>query len=71
MNTFADPATEVFRKLGFAEPEKINLNSYQYGIVHIHDLIQSQESRAQYGNIHCYKKAVEDGKVKMAPSPSA
>ena len=68
MNALADPATEVFRMLGFAEPEKVNLNSYRYGIVHFGKL---NERQAQHLSIHCYKKAVEDGKVKMAPSPSA
>ena len=63
MNALADPATEVFRMLGFAEPEKINLNSYRYGIVHFREL---DEMDAKHLNIHCYKKAIEDGKVKMA-----
>ena len=66
MNTFADPATEVFRMLGFAEPEKINLNSYRYGIVHGHELLKSDEIDANHFNIHCHKKAIEDGKLKMA-----
>lgn len=66
MNTFADPATEVFRKLGFAEPEKVNLNSYRYGIIHGHELLKTNEIDANHFNIHCYKKAIEDGKVKMA-----
>ena len=25
--------------LGFTEPEKVNLNSYRYGIVHGHELL--------------------------------
>ncbi|RSZ57645.1 hypothetical protein HF313_27480 [Massilia atriviolacea] len=29
MNALAYPATEVFRLLGFAEPDKVNLNRYQ------------------------------------------
>ena len=66
MDAPADPATEIFRMLGFAEPEAVNLNSYQYGIVHSHALLHSVEIRANYGNIHCYKKAIEDGKIKMA-----
>lgn len=66
MNALADPATEIFRMLGFAEPEAVNLNSYQYGIVHSHEVWDSHEIRANYGNIHCYKKAIEDGKIKMA-----
>ena len=65
MSTLSDPATEVFRLLGFSEPEKVNLNSYQYGIVYIDELIHSDQTRANYGNIHCYKKAIEDGKIKL------
>lgn len=65
MNTLADPATEVFRKFGFAEPEKVNLNSYRYGIVHGHELLKTDEIDANHFNIHCYKKAIEDGKLKM------
>ncbi|HEX8615424.1 MAG TPA: hypothetical protein VF800_29430 [Telluria sp.] len=66
MNALADPATEVFRLLGFADPDKVNLNRYQYGIVNIHELIHTTETRANYGNIHCYKKAMEDGKLALA-----
>ena len=66
MRALADPATDVFRKLGFANPERVNLNSYQYGIVHMHEMIRSQEATAQHANIHCYKKAIEDGKLELA-----
>ena len=66
MDALADPATDIFRKLGFADPERVNLNSYQYGIVHIHELVHSPDWRANYGNIHCYKKAIEDGKLELA-----
>ncbi|GGY31202.1 hypothetical protein [Pseudoduganella albidiflava] len=65
MNALADPATDIFRKLGFADPEHVNLNRYQYGIVHIHELVQNPQSRANHGNVHCYKKAIEDGKLKL------
>ncbi|TWI49726.1 hypothetical protein IP92_00946 [Pseudoduganella flava] len=66
MKALADPATDIFRKLGFADPERVNLNSYQYGIVHIHELVHSPEMRANHANIHCYKKAIADGKLKLA-----
>ena len=66
MSAFADPGTDIFRKLGFADPEHVNLNSYKYGIVHIHELVHSPDMRANYANIHCYKKAIEDGKLKLA-----
>lgn len=66
MNALADPATDIFRKLGFADPEHVNLNSYQYGIVHVHERVHGPDIRANYANIHCYKKAIEDGKLKLA-----
>lgn len=66
MDALADPATDIFRKLGFANPEHVDLNSYQYAIVHTHELVHSPETRANYGNVHCYKKAIEDGKLKLA-----
>ncbi|WBS01224.1 hypothetical protein OU994_23425 [Pseudoduganella sp. SL102] len=66
MNALADPATEVFRKLGFADPEHVNLNSYQYCIVHSYKVTHSTDMRANYASIHCYKKAIEDGKLKFA-----
>jgi hypothetical protein len=61
-----DPATEVFRLLGFADPEKINLNSHEYGAVRKDELVPSNETRPSHGNVHCYKKAIEDGRIKMA-----
>ncbi|GGY31183.1 hypothetical protein [Pseudoduganella albidiflava] len=66
MNALANPATDVFRKLGFADPECINLSSYQYGIVNFNEVANSSESSANYSNIHCYKKAIEDGKLELA-----
>jgi hypothetical protein len=65
-NALADPATDIFRKLGFADPENVNLNSYQYSIVYFDERIRSSDVRANFANIHCYKKAIEDGKLKMA-----
>jgi hypothetical protein len=44
----------------------MNLNSYQYDIVHRRELLHSSNTRANYGNIHCYKKAIEDGKLNQA-----
>lgn len=66
MNALASPATNVFRMLGFADPERINLNSYQYGIIHSDELYRSDQTRANHGNIHCYKKAITDGKIRMS-----
>jgi hypothetical protein len=67
MSALSTPATEVFRLLGFSDPEDVNLNNYQYGLVYLKELIHvRQENRSQYGNVHCYKKAIEDGKLRMA-----
>ena len=65
MTSLANPATEVLRLLGFCDPEKINLNSYRYGIVHSHALIHTNETQANHFNIHCYKKAIDDGIIRM------
>lgn len=57
--------TEEFRLLGFSRPERINLNNYRYGIVHIHELVHSDESEMSHRNIYCYKKAMDEGKISM------
>lgn len=71
MNIFGDPATEVFRILGFAEPERINLNWYQYAITRQEAVMNSTDRQANYRNIHDYKKAIADGKIKMLVPGSA
>lgn len=57
--------TEEFRLLGFSRPERINLNNYRYGLVHIHELVHSDESEMSHRNIYCYKKAMDEGKISM------
>lgn len=66
LNGQADPANDIFRKLGFADPEWVDLDNYRYGIVQIHELIRSQESAANHADIYCCKKAIADGKLKLA-----
>ena len=66
MKALAGSATEIFRMLGFADPEKINLNSYRYCIVHGHELIQSREMQHTHQDVYCYNKAIENGKLKFA-----
>lgn len=66
MNALAGPATEMFRMLGFADPEKINLNKYRYGIVRNHELVQLPEMEHTYHDVYFYKNAIEDGKLKFA-----
>ncbi len=68
MNALADPATEIFRLLGFANPASIDLNNYRYGLVHWDCLLASDEVNANHCHIHCYQKAIDDGKLTLAPS---
>jgi hypothetical protein len=66
MKALAGPSTEIFRLLGFDKPERVNLNSHQYSIVCRDVRLDARERQHQYDNVYCYKKAIEDGKVKMA-----
>lgn len=65
MSALADPATEVFRMLGFDNPERVNLNWYRYAITHQDELFRSTDCQANHSSIHDYKKAIADGKVRM------
>ena len=72
MRALSDPATEMFRLLGFADPAGINLNGYQISIMHRRNN-QSSPSGApfvhlavcQKRDVFCYKLAIEDGKISM------
>jgi hypothetical protein len=65
MNALASPATDIFRLLGFANPERVNLNSYRYNIVHMHERVQNNDYSV-VTDVCCYQKAIEDGKLRMA-----
>ena len=68
-------ATEIFRMLGFPQPERINLNNYGLHSISIREHLRDKTenystqgfSEYQYRDVYCYKKAIEDGKIKMAP----
>lgn len=66
MKTLAGPSTEMFRMLGFSDPRKVNLNSYSYNLVRGDERRAARERQHQYENVYCYKKAIEDGKIRMA-----
>ena len=61
-----DPATDIFRKLGFADPEYVSLYAYQYCTVYPSKGMPARDLTFEQGNIFCYKKAIEDGKLRLA-----
>lgn len=63
MKALAGPSTEMFRMLGFAKPESINLNGYMYFHTHVHEIVQNSISGYRYKNVYCYQKAIEDGNL--------
>lgn len=73
MQLLASPATEIFRLLGFAEPENINLNNYLlYGVVTFGPLENRERwpsvtemSSDDLRNVYDYKQAIDDGKLSM------
>jgi phosphate/sulfate permease len=81
MRSLADPSTEMFRLLGFADPASVNLNSYQESIVGRKTMRATQTSQAEEGpwtlgmaefrrrDVHNYKRAIEDGKVALLAAP--
>ena len=71
INRAADPATQVFRLLGFANPESVNLSNYRYGLVYGHRLLHTTETNANHVDICCYQNAVADRKVRMASQSPA
>ncbi len=70
MQGVAGPATEVFRLLGFIEPERINLVPYQYFAVHYHDMDRSQAT-SQYMNVYCIGEAIERGELRFVKNINA
>lgn len=58
MKKIATPSTEVFRVLGFAAPEKVNLNKYQLSLV---------ESRKRMKLISSKRKELREGAFTLPP----
>lgn len=75
MRTLADPATEVFRLLGFLEPGGVNLNDYRISALayadHLKDVNAPEpeafgKSSFQTRDVYCYQRAIKDGRLAMA-----
>lgn len=74
MKSLSNPATDVFRLLGFANPEDVNLNSYGLMVATMREcrLNETFESpllelgEYQHRNVFCYQKAIDDGKLAMS-----
>lgn len=73
MQRLAGPSTDVFGLLGFANPERVNLNNYGIKVVsireHLRDRTESEPTQDlaeyQYRNVYCYQKAIDDGKLAL------
>ena len=73
MKALAGPSTDIFRLLGFMNPERINLNNYGIKTVsireHLRDRTESEPTQDlgeyQYRNVYCYQKAIDDGKLAL------
>lgn len=61
MQTLAKPSTEVFRLLGFARPEKVNLNNYQLSLV---------ESRKRSKLVASKVRELKEGTFTLPPRPA-
>jgi hypothetical protein len=73
MKALAEPSTNMFRLLGFNDPERVNLSAYGLRVVSIREHLQkrtesdSTEDLAEYQhrNVYCYQKAIEDRKLSI------
>lgn len=73
MQGLAGPSTDMFGLLGFANPERVNLNNYGIKVVsireHLRDRTESEPiqdlAEYQYRNVYCYQKAIDDGKLAL------
>jgi hypothetical protein len=66
MKALAGPSTEMFRLLGFAQPETVSLSSFQYFRFHAHEIVNSSLGAHQHRNVYCYQKALEAGRLSLA-----
>jgi hypothetical protein len=84
MRGLSDPSTEVFRLLGFANPESVNLNNHQIALVTSRDFRKEIKANEQAEpalgydmaehrrrNVFCYQRAIQDGKVAMVEASPA
>ena len=74
MKAVAGPATAAFRLLGFANPERVNLNKYGLSTVSIRDHLRDRTlsyptqnlAECQHRSVYCYQRAIDDGKLAFA-----
>ena len=66
MQALAGPATQAFGLLGFAMPERVNLNRHQYYAMHVHEIIRTQQQPRQFKDVYCYQKALDSGVLRYA-----
>jgi hypothetical protein len=75
MQALAEPSTEMFRLLGFASPESVNLNRYRISQFYTQDdkykelndlpIPELSSSAYQTKDTYYYKRAIHDGKLSM------
>ena len=73
MQGLAEPSTQMFRLLGFAKPESVNLNGYQLSLLNENSFKALGKTRNeindlceyQMKNVFYYKQAIEEGKLSM------
>jgi hypothetical protein len=79
MKGLSDPSTQVFKLFGFDDPASVNLNKYNAHLVAMSDTLKPNRTQAeiedrsfldlaecQYRNVFNYKRAIDDGKLKLA-----
>jgi hypothetical protein len=71
MQGLAEPSTEMFRLLGFANPENVNLNGYQLNLINDNSFKALGKPRNQIidmneyqkKNVFYFEQAIEDGRL--------
>lgn len=75
MRGLAGPATEIFRLLGLANPQAVNLNNYRISVVAISDHLKDvnapkhaalDKSSFQTRDVYCYQRAIAEGRLALA-----
>lgn len=75
LRTLAGPATEIYRLLGFSDPENINLSDYRLALGGDNDYLDQHGLRApanrvdsseQVRNVYLYRRAVAQGQLSLA-----
>lgn len=66
MQALAGPATQAFGLLGFASPERVNLNHHGYFAMHVHEIVRTQQQPRQFKDVYCYQAALDSGLLRYA-----